>query len=182
MSLTLILVRHGETAWNRQHRFQGQAGPPLSRAGLIQARHLAARLARWPVVGVYCSDLVRARQTALALAAPHGLPVRVDPRWRELSFGDWEGLTWSEIAARDGAAVQAWRRDPERRSPPGGESLQALRARIGPAVADLPAAGVYLVVTHGGPLRLFLGRKLPPAGWAVVTNPSTCIEQSRPLY
>ena len=88
----LYLVRHGETDWNAQARYQGQSDVSLNKVGRRQAVALAQRFADEGISAVYASDLLRARQTALTIAEPHGLHVRDEPLLREMSFGDWEGL------------------------------------------------------------------------------------------
>jgi broad specificity phosphatase PhoE len=102
---TLLLARHGETDWNREHRWQGHAGPPLNDTGRRQALALAQRL---PVVdAVYSSDTERAYETAQIVAEPRGLEVRTDARLREVNFGLWEGLTRGEIDERFGDGFPA---------------------------------------------------------------------------
>ena len=91
--IRVLLVRHGETDWNAQRRYQGQTDVPLNEAGRRQADALAERLAGEEISAVLSSDRQRARQTALAIAAPHGLPVQEEPRMCEIALGDWEGLT-----------------------------------------------------------------------------------------
>jgi probable phosphoglycerate mutase len=85
----LLLVRNGETDWNRDHLWQGHTGPSLNETGRRQARELADRLA--DVAAVYSSDTERACETAVILAGKHGLDVRTDARLREVNFGLWEG-------------------------------------------------------------------------------------------
>jgi broad specificity phosphatase PhoE len=156
---TILLTRHGETAWNLERRYQGHGDSPLTGRGLEQARCLARRLAHEPIYAVYCSDLARARLTAEAVVAGRGLPVVVDPAWRELNYGAWEGLTRQEIDAR---FSEAWARrlaDPAHGAPPGGESRSALQRRAVAAltaVRDRHAGRTVLVVTHSG-LLMALG-------------------------
>ena len=121
--MRVILVRHGETIWNEEQRYQGASDPPLSERGELQARRLAARLASESIGLIYSSDSTRALQTADQIAAHHGRQVRADPRLREMDFGDWEGLTYSEIRERYPQALARWQGDPLATSPPGGESL-----------------------------------------------------------
>jgi len=154
----LILVRHGETEWNRQHRYQGQAGLPLNEVGLQQAGLLAARLESEDVDVIYASDLDRAVQTAQVIAGRHGLPVRVDQRLREMSFGDWEGLSYAEIRAGWPDGLNAWVNDSLSAAPPGGETLAEVAARMQSFLDDVIVRGgrAILVVSHGGPLRVLL--------------------------
>ncbi len=149
-------MRHGITAWNRERRFQGQIDVPLDTQGLEQARRTARRLASWPVAAVYTSDLLRARQTAEAIAAAHALEIRVEPRVRERHYGRFEGQTYDEIERADALSWRRWRaREPDFALPGGGETLLALHARVENALVDLARrhpGGTVVVVTHGGVL------------------------------
>jgi len=165
--MRLILVRHGETAWNADGRHQGQTDVPLSAVGRRQAAALARRLASEEIDAIYASDLRRARETAAAVGASHRLPVRDEPRLREMCFGAWEGLTYDQIQERYPRARTAWEADPLGTSPPGGETLAELAGRVESALADIVRAhkdedgdGTVLVVAHGGPLRVLLGLAL----------------------
>ena len=155
----LILARHGETAWNAQKRYQGQADVELSETGRRQAASLARRLAQEEIHAIAASDLQRAWETAQAIAAPHGLSVRAEPRLREINFGDWEGLTYGEIQKRDPQALAAWEADPFHVPPPGGETLAQVAARVQSALDDVTRSHqdqTVLLVAHGGPLRILL--------------------------
>jgi 2,3-bisphosphoglycerate-dependent phosphoglycerate mutase len=141
---TLLLARHGETDWNRELRIQGSSDIALNALGREQAQALAWELAGVELDAIYASDLVRARETAAAVATGHGLDVRVDPRLRERSFGSWEGLTREDIAAFPTGS----RHD--------GESDDEVRARVLAAIDDIAAAHPgrqVLVVSHGGALN-----------------------------
>lgn len=187
MTGALLLVRHGETDWNREGRYQGHADPPLNAAGRAQARRLAGALAGLELAAIYSSDRQRALATAAPLAAGRGLPVEPDPRWRELDFGAWEGQRAADLMAADPAAWQAWHADPLRVAPPGGETVPRLWRRVRAALGAIAArhrGGTVAVVTHGGPLRLLLARlatgalhpplplAIPPGGWLLVTAPA----------
>src|SRR5262245_22159353 len=102
----VFLIRHGSTALNRQapYRLQGRRlDPELDDAGAEQARRAGAALADRPIIAAFSSPLLRARQTAAAIAGPHGLEVTVVPELIEADLGRWEGLTWAEAAALDPA-------------------------------------------------------------------------------
>jgi broad specificity phosphatase PhoE len=135
----LLLVRHGETDWNAAGRWQGQTDVPLNTTGRSQALALAARLRAESVRAVAASDLSRARGTAEIVGESLGLEVAfVDAALRERAYGDWEGLTRSECEAR---FPEEWARhvaDP-RTPPPGGESTDALLARVVPAIHQAAA-------------------------------------------
>ena len=166
----LLLVRHGETAWNAAGRFQGHMDVPLSPHGRQQAAALARTLAAEPVHAVYASDLQRTWETALILAAPAGLQVQQEPRLREITFGHWEGLTLAEIEQHHATALAAWRADPMQVAPPGGETLAQVTNRVQAAMAHLVAIGqeyTVVLVAHGGSLRvlLCLALGLPPRAY-----------------
>jgi len=163
--LELWLVRHGETPWNSEGRALGQSDPPLSELGVRQAELLARRLQRVAFDEVYASDLTRARYTArLTLPASE---IRLEPRLREISLGDWEGKRWEALEGKDRAALQAWRKDPYRERAPGGESYEDLLARVSAWLAELPSSGRVVAFAHGGTIRCALYRftGLPSAAW-----------------
>jgi probable phosphoglycerate mutase len=154
----LCLVRHGETAWNAEHRVQGQLDVPLSDVGHEQARAVAAALAGERFAAIYSSDLSRARETAEPAARLLGLPVRLDANLRERHYGIFERLTYAEVKERfpeDYARFE--RREPEFDFRTG-ESLRAFFARAVSCVlsiAERHAGERVLVFTHGGVLDKF---------------------------
>ena len=97
--MRVLLLRHAETEWNRERRFQGWRDSPLSAVGRGQAESAARLLAGSPVAAVWSSPLGRARETAAIIAAPHQLAVREAEAFKEMGFGEWEGLTRDEVAA-----------------------------------------------------------------------------------
>jgi glucosyl-3-phosphoglycerate phosphatase len=142
----IVLVRHGESAWNASSRLQGQADAPLSDLGRDQARALRTALSALPGMGVVSSDLARARVTG-ELAGFSG--PALDSRWRERGLGVWEGLLEAEV---DPAALAAFRTTDE--PPAGGEPWPDFQARVGRAVDELAGrGGDWLVFTHGGCVR-----------------------------
>jgi len=150
----LILVRHGETEWNRESRIQGQRDSALSAAGRAQARAVAARLGRERAVHLVASDLGRAMDTARPIAEVTGLAIEPLTGLRERSFGIFEGRTLLEIEATWPAEHARWRtRDPDY-AMPGGESLAQLRRRVHDCLSGLVARDLssLIVVTHGGVL------------------------------
>lgn len=100
MATTIVLVRHGETDWNLERRWQGHSDRPLNETGRAQARELAEALADEPFDAVYSSDLMRAHETARIVAERMGLDVTAVPDLRETRFGSWEGLSDEEVAHR----------------------------------------------------------------------------------
>ena len=156
--MRLLLATHAETEWNAQGRYQGHTDIPLHERGHRQAEGLRERLAREPLQAVIASDLCRARQTAEIVAAPHGLAVASEPRLRELSFGQWEGQSHADVQRTDPIALAAWRADPLRFHPPGGESMAELAARLQAFLDDLSAStdDAVLLVGHRGAMRVLL--------------------------
>jgi probable phosphoglycerate mutase len=150
---TILLVRHGETDWNRERRWQGHADRPLNETGRGQARELAAQLEQDPPEAIYSSDLSRARETAEIVGRRLGVPVALDERLREVDVGEWSGLTMSEIEARypDGAR----RRLEGGTGWAAGESYEAMGQRVLAALREIAGRhdGRVLVVTHGGAMR-----------------------------
>jgi probable phosphoglycerate mutase len=153
-----MFIRHGETDWNRQQRFQGQIDVPLNATGQEQARRLAARLADAPAQVMLSSDLLRTRQTGEPLAASWRLTPHLNPAFREQSFGVLEGLDVPTIQAQH---PDLWARWLEHRAdfelPGGGESLRQFHTRVIGAVrqaAEDHAGQVVTVVTHGGVLDM----------------------------
>lgn len=153
-------MRHGRTAWNADKRFQGHTDVPLDDEGRAQATALAALLRDERIDAAVSSDLSRAAETARIVLGPRALPLRLDPGWREMRFGDWEGLTWEQIVAAHPELAAASETSPRAYTPAGGESFDELCERVGRAAeriaAELPAAGVGLVATHAGPLHALL--------------------------
>jgi broad specificity phosphatase PhoE len=159
MPLRLLLLRHGETAWNRERRYQGWTDTPLSAEGLVQAEAAARELKEHAFAAVYASPLRRARDTAQAIAASHGLQVETDPAFKELGFGRWEGLTLDEARARDTALYEGWAATPHLVSPPEGESLVQARLRVLAGLERLRAGHhgeTVCLVAHGIPVRILI--------------------------
>lgn len=146
------IVRHGQTDWNVEGRYQGQADQPLNAVGLEQARRAADRLRGCDFAAIYSSDLQRAHVTAQIIAAELGLPVQVDRRLREVNQGEWEGMLTADIQQRYAEEWAARRADRLHAAPPGGESLAQVAARVLAGVADIvnrhPDQKV-LLVSHG---------------------------------
>ena len=151
----LLVVRHGETDWNVGGRIQGHTDIPLNERGRWQAARLAAAVADEGLSAVYTSDLLRASQTAAALAGACGLEPWPRPDLRERGFGCFEGLTFAEIAARWPDDAARWRRRDPAFGPVGGETLAAFDARVVQAAGALARrhpGQVIALVAHGGVL------------------------------
>jgi broad specificity phosphatase PhoE len=151
---TVYLARHGESDWNAEGRWQGNADRPLTDRGRRQAEELAGRLASVPLDAVYSSDLRRARDTAEAVAAGQGLEVRALPALREVDVGSWSGLSRPEVEERFPEAFSRWRDGGQGWED--GETYERMTERVVAAVLEIAAAhpdGAVLVVAHGGPIR-----------------------------
>jgi probable phosphoglycerate mutase len=181
----LLFIRHGETDWNRQQRFQGQIDVPLNATGRAQAQRLAARLAAEPPQALFSSDLLRARETAAPLAAAwHMTAPLALPGFREQSFGVLEGLDVPTIKARHAGLWQEWLQHRADFALPGGESLRQFHARVLGAVRELAAVGAgqcLAVVTHGGVLDMLwrTAHGLPLDGLRVCEIPNTGLNRLR---
>ena len=182
MALRAFVLRHGETQWSRERRFAGSRDVPLSEAGRRQCEAAAAALAGVPVSAVYASPLERARTSAEVLAKPHRLEVRIEGAFREMDFGDWEGLTRDQAAARDPDDYARWRTAPHRFSRPGGESLAAVAARLVGGLEALRAehdGETVILVTHAIVTRLIVLSAMglgPERLWSVDAAPAGITE------
>ena len=153
----LILIRHGETDWNRELRFQGHVDVGLNEVGREQARRIGLRLAREPAHRLYASDLMRAQQTASPVGAGLKLPTLADPSLREQNFGRVDGMRVDDIQAQYPQEWAGWLRFQEDFCMPGGETTRQFHARIMDAVNCLVAAHrgeTLVIVTHGGVLDM----------------------------
>ncbi len=156
MTTRLLLMRHGQTAWNASRRLQGHAPVPLDDVGIQQARLAADYLMNAGINHIYSSDLSRTRMTAEIVANVLKLPVSLDARLREVDVGLWQGLTGHEIELWDSETLAAVRANPLTTPRPGGESQTDLGTRGVAALEDYvqqyPDAFV-LAVSHGGTIR-----------------------------
>jgi 2,3-bisphosphoglycerate-dependent phosphoglycerate mutase/probable phosphoglycerate mutase len=156
----VLIIRHGESEWNRERRWQGWLDAPLTERGVRQAHERARLLARsgFEPRLVHCSDLVRAHRTAQIVAAALDVTCRTDAGFRERSGGEWEGSTGDEIDRRWPGQREAFRRG-ELATPPGGEADGDVLVRFDAALSNAIAHGVpTVVVTHHGVLRLVATR------------------------
>lgn len=129
--MRLIIVRHGESEWNRIGRYQGQQDAPLSELGALQAEALAGRLQREPLDAIFASTLQRAARTAQAIARHHpSVPFHYEPALLEICHGDWEGLMAEDVIERYGAGLLEWRSHPTRAQMPNGESFSNILKRV----------------------------------------------------
>jgi broad specificity phosphatase PhoE len=157
--MRILLLRHAETDWNRERRFQGWRDVPLSATGREQAESAARLLAATRIEAVWSSPLARARDTAAIIAAPHRLAVQESDAFREMGFGEWEGLTRDEVRERFPDAHRAWAETPHEAAWPGAEPLAMVRARALAGLEALRAAHTgqtICLVSHGITGRLLI--------------------------
>ncbi len=178
----LFAVRHGDTEFARELRFAGARDVPLTPRGRQQCEAVARALAGAFVAAVYASPLARARDSAAPIAAPHKLQVREEPAFREMAFGEWEGLTRADVALRFPADFEAWRATPHLVQPPGGERLDAVAARVTAGLSELCAehdGQTVVVVSHAIVTRLIVLAALglgPDRLWSVDASPAGITE------
>lgn len=155
----IYLIRHGETASNKENRMQGWLDTDLSEAGLQQSAMLGQRFRELPVDAVYSSDLRRAMRTAQAICDAKNLPLQTDSGLRELNLGDWAGRTMDEIAEKYPENLALYRTASHLWTAPNGENYDQLRQRMDEAikriVAKHPGQSVA-VVSHGGGIKMLL--------------------------
>ncbi|SEH02863.1 probable phosphoglycerate mutase [Nonomuraea solani] len=173
MSKRIVCLRHGQTLWNVEQRFQGHSDIPLDETGVAQAARAASLLASLRPTLIVSSDLQRANDTALALGRIVGLDVAVDKDFRERGGGQWEGLTRDEIAAQWPEEYAAW-------EAPDGEPVPDVAARVAGAMrrwaSRIDDDGLLVVASHGAALRLgiceLLG--LPEELWPAIGGLGNC--------
>jgi len=145
----IALVRHGQTAKNRDGLLQGRIDAPLTETGELQAAQLGVAFAEQPVARVVASPLLRAQATAAPIAAAHGLQVESDERLVELDYGEWDERGLGDISPDEWAQ---WRADSEF-APPGGESLVAVAKRMEQFLAATDDEGLVVAVSHVSPIK-----------------------------
>jgi len=164
--MNILLVRHGETAWNREGRYQGRTDIPLSPDGEAQVRRLGERLAQVPITHALASPLVRARATAAAILAGRNIALADEPALIEISHGAWEGQLSADVERAHAEMLGTWRTRPDRDVPagPGAETLGDVEARSWPVLERLAAQlgpdDTALVVAHDAVNRVLLCRIL----------------------
>ena len=169
----LLLVRHGESGWNRTRRLQGCLDSKLNRQGRLQAIALRARLKHIRFTELWASPLGRTVETAQILNEGLAVPIRIHDGLREIDYGAWQGQAISTIEP----PYRAWLRNPLAETPPGGESLRRFVRRVGAALDEIVARGGTLgIVTHGGVIRAalchYFGFPLNKIWWLTVDNVS----------
>ncbi len=186
----IILVRHGETEWNRLLKYQGQSDIDLNEVGIEQARKIRDRLAGEKIDHVYCSDLKRAVTTAEIIASNGNVPelIKKVPLLREMHFGDFEGLNFEEMKTRFPDMVterQMWRNRKADVCAPNGESLSQVADRVKEFLKELECLGpdeTALIVAHGGSLQILMCLLLgisPDHWWQIrMSNASVTIMET----
>ncbi|MEV0286114.1 histidine phosphatase family protein [Kribbella sp. NPDC050820] len=174
----LVLLRHGESLWNAEERYQGQQGTGLSPLGHQQAKQAALLLQDRPFDQIVASDLQRVAETLQPYLDTCDHPtVRIDKRWREIDVGAWGGRTFAEVYDEEPEVVDAFARG-EDIARGGGETFAQLRERVWDAIRDIAISGAdrVLVVTHGGPIRVATAStlRLSPGGEVTLDPPANC--------
>jgi len=184
---TIVLIRHGETDWNVEGRYQGQADPPLNSLGVQQAQQLALELGNSSIDILYTSPLLRTKQTADLISDKLSKPQFDEPRLMEIHQGDWQTRLRSEIESLYPELFSAWETDPWKVNPPGGEHLSEVQARVYDAVDDILQINRNQkigLVTHRIPIALIKVRyqamdpdivrtiHLPNAYWEEIQVPA----------
>ena len=148
---SLYLVRHGQTAWNKEEIFRGRTDVPLDETGLKQAELAGEYFKGLEIHGIYSSPLARAWQTAQKIASRHSHQVQPLEGIIDMSFGNWEGHPHEEIRKMDPETYRLWREEPHRARLPGGESLDEVRVRAMAAVEEVIQANsgkTLVLVSH----------------------------------
>jgi broad specificity phosphatase PhoE len=177
----LVLLRHGQTDYNVAGRMQGHIDSVLTETGLEQAAQVAPAIARLAPDRIISSDLGRAVDTAEAVAAVRGQPVKLDARLRETHLGEWQGQTVEQIEEGYPGAIATWRSDPAW-APPGGESRIEVVRRALPVVEELdeefssPSDSTAVLIAHGGLIAgLVCGLlALPTSTWPAIGGIGNC--------
>jgi alpha-ribazole phosphatase/probable phosphoglycerate mutase len=159
MVTKIYLIRHGDVSDGEERRYNGHLDIPLTAKGTDQIRRLSVFLADVDLNAVYTSDLRRARVSAEMIAESHGIKPVIEPGLKEYSFGEWEGMTFTEIEKRYPDAFRAWADNPVAFSPMGGESTINVRNRAVPVfhdIADRHKGENIAIVSHGGIIRIIV--------------------------
>ncbi|WP_245583024.1 histidine phosphatase family protein [Paenibacillus daejeonensis] len=184
----LLLLRHGQTRWNKERRYLGRTNQPLSPEGIQGLEPVRAWLQGRRLACTYCSDLLRARQTLDVLELDYPGEISYEPRLRELDFGVWEGKTYNDLQHDE--QYRQWLDDPSTITPPGGESLVDFRARVTSWLAEVQQRQYghstelpILVVAHGGSIRMLVSLLQPGhAFWDIEVPTGTLIGWSPAVH
>ena len=159
--MIIIFVRHGETEYNKTRKFQGHLQIPLNEKGRTQAVQLEKSLRQYKITHIYCSNLIRARETAEIINNSFSLPIVIDNRLDERDWGIWENQNRHEILKQNPESGNIWNEENLDANPYRGETTRNLMTRttefLNYIVKHHAASDVILAVTHGGPMRKMLG-------------------------
>ena len=152
MATKVFLIRHGLTLWNHERRYQGHTDIELSEEGIKQAIALKIRFMKTKLQAIYSSDMQRTVKTAEIINEAHQLPLQLFTELREINFGNWEGLTYEQIAKQYPQQLHGWVTTPHLTKIPGGESLMAVQERamrIMHVIVSKHPEGSVIIVAHG---------------------------------
>lgn len=155
----LYLIRHGETEWNIQNRYQGNTDIPLSFVGKMQAQAIANRMKNFEIDAIYSSDLSRAYDTAQYIAKEKNIDVQIIPQLKEINFGEWEGFTISELEKIYGDDYKRFFLEPHKYPFPGEGTMEAVQMRIKKALDRITfynENSKIMIVSHGGILKVLI--------------------------
>jgi broad specificity phosphatase PhoE len=159
--MIILIVRHGETEYNKTKRVQGTQQIPLNERGRKQALQVAESLRQFKITHIYCSGLVRARETAEIINSSFSLPIATDDRLNERNWGRWESKNRDEILKPGEKFENIWREENLDANPHQGETTRELMKRCGDFLNQLiknhAESDVILIVTHAGPMRMIRG-------------------------
>lgn len=182
--MKLFLMRHGETDWNADGRFQGHTHVLLNGQGREQARRAAAFFKTVGPCRLYASRLARAVETAQYIEQACGVTHLTDERLNEISFGQWEGLSWRQVEERYPELYEDWKDLKSEFRPPGGQALEEISKNIRSFFTEMSESDETIIaISHGGPIRLLLLEllKLPVRAFrSIRIDPAsvTCVERS----
>lgn len=156
--LRLYMMRHGETVWNTERRYQGMTDIELSDTGIRQARCAAERFKNIDIDKIYCSPLKRAMATAKPIADEKKLDIIPEENFREICFGDWEGMTVSELTRKYGEEYMNFIKEPHKYGFPGECTIDKVIERMKPSLDRIikNESGNILIISHGGIIRLMI--------------------------
>ncbi|MCX7796625.1 MAG: alpha-ribazole phosphatase [bacterium] len=179
--MSIYIIRHGETDWNREGIYQGQTDIPLNENGRETAKRLGIALSKIRFVSIYSSDLLRARETAEIINSFLNVPLYCVIDLRELDFGEWTGISIWEMSRKDPELFKKWQEDPWNVSPPGGETFRDLTERVMrflESISKKYKGENVLVVSHAGPIKAMIFGLLSATGrayWNIKVSHSTVV-------
>jgi broad specificity phosphatase PhoE len=175
--MKIYVVRHGETAWNKEEVFRGRKDIPLNDTGIRQAERTGAFFADKEVSAIYSSPLARARQTASAIGEARRLPVKVDDAFIDMDFGTWEGLSLAAVQQRFPQPLETWRNSPHRFRIQGAETLAQVRKRVRRGLQEAMVDGpAVVIVTHRVICKLLVLKFLDVSNrffWKIKCDPAS---------